>query len=70
MLVWNLGSEAGLMLVWDLRLNESVMLEFAKRYRCFLSLIRDALQEISRGQAFLPLYLFASLGRCSPIGLH
>ena len=28
------------------------MLEFAKRYRDFLGLIRDALQDISREQAF------------------
>ena len=39
-----------------------VVLEIAKRYRDSLGQIRDALQEISRGQACFPLYLFAPSG--------
>ena len=34
------------------------MLEVAKRYRCYLGQIRDALQKISRGQAFF-LYIYS-----------
>ena len=53
-----------------LGLDAWVMFVFAKRYKDYLGQIRDALQEISRGQAFFHLYLFAPGGRCAPVGLH